>query len=269
MPPAGIVGLFPTSYERFSLAYAESVAAVDFFIRTYGKEKLVQLITSYHGGVTDDEGICYSSSWSDLVAAGEVLGGIGLEPLQRAELESQLLGEALRLLRSGEEPPAGVPSLVGSPLTERDVRQGSSPRTEHSPLFAKAKRTNRIHRPREYGACSELDMSVASRCRWCGAAVSDDGLWFLLEEHGEVVPGPPGVRLAAEPPGYPTAAVCEPGMRTRSILLLRVLNAAVIVLCDGVGSAVNSDIAAQVAVDAAGRELSAAMQRSIIDWARQ
>ena len=66
----------------------------------------------------------HSPSWSDLVAAGEVLGGIGLEPLQRAELERQLLGEALILLRSGDEPPAGVPSLVGSPLTERDVRRG-------------------------------------------------------------------------------------------------------------------------------------------------
>jgi hypothetical protein len=55
IPLAGIVGLFPTTYERFSLAYAESVSAVDYFIRTYGQDKLVQLITSYHDGVTDDE----------------------------------------------------------------------------------------------------------------------------------------------------------------------------------------------------------------------
>ncbi len=55
MPLAGLVGLFPTTYERFSLAYAESVAAVDYFIDTYGKEKLVELITSYRDGVTDDE----------------------------------------------------------------------------------------------------------------------------------------------------------------------------------------------------------------------
>ncbi len=55
MPLAGIVGLFPTTYDRFSLAYAESVSAVDFFIRTHGKDKLVQLITSYRNGVTDDQ----------------------------------------------------------------------------------------------------------------------------------------------------------------------------------------------------------------------
>ncbi len=55
IPLAGLVGLFPTTYERFSLAYAESVSAVDFFIRTHGQDKLVELITSYHGGVTDDD----------------------------------------------------------------------------------------------------------------------------------------------------------------------------------------------------------------------
>jgi len=55
IPLAGIVGFFPTSYERFSLAYAESVSAVDYFMRTFGQDKLVQLITSYRDGVTDDE----------------------------------------------------------------------------------------------------------------------------------------------------------------------------------------------------------------------
>ncbi len=67
MPLAGIVGLFPTTYERFSLAYAESVSAVDFFIRTYGKEKLVQLITSYRGGITDDQAFI-AATGSDFAA---------------------------------------------------------------------------------------------------------------------------------------------------------------------------------------------------------
>ncbi|MBX3029250.1 MAG: hypothetical protein KF809_03755 [Chloroflexi bacterium] len=55
IPLSGIAGLFPTTYERFSLAYAESVSAVDFFIDRYGRDTLVRLITSYHDGVTDDE----------------------------------------------------------------------------------------------------------------------------------------------------------------------------------------------------------------------
>ena len=67
MPLAGLVGLFPTTYERFSLAYAESVAAVDHFIDTYGKDKLVQLITSYRDGVTDDEAFL-AATGSDFAA---------------------------------------------------------------------------------------------------------------------------------------------------------------------------------------------------------
>jgi hypothetical protein len=55
IPLSGIAGLFPTTYDRFSLAYAESVSAVDHFIQTYGKDTLVTLITSYRDGVTDDE----------------------------------------------------------------------------------------------------------------------------------------------------------------------------------------------------------------------
>jgi hypothetical protein len=55
IPLDGIAGLFPTTRDRFSLAYAESVSAVDYFITTYGKDTLVRLIQSYAGGVTDDE----------------------------------------------------------------------------------------------------------------------------------------------------------------------------------------------------------------------
>ena len=55
MPLDAIAGLFPTTYDRFSLAYAESVSAVDDIIRTYGKPALVTLIRSYAMGVTDEE----------------------------------------------------------------------------------------------------------------------------------------------------------------------------------------------------------------------
>jgi len=51
----GLTGQFPTSVDRFSLAYAESVSAVDFLIRTYGRDALVSLIRSYADGHTDDE----------------------------------------------------------------------------------------------------------------------------------------------------------------------------------------------------------------------
>ncbi len=55
MPLDALGGQFPTSLDRFSLAYAESVSAVDFLVRTEGTAALVSLIRSYADGVTDDE----------------------------------------------------------------------------------------------------------------------------------------------------------------------------------------------------------------------
>lgn len=54
-PLSAIAGLFPTTYDSFSLAYAQSVSAVDFLIDTYGEDALVRLIGTYRDGVTDDE----------------------------------------------------------------------------------------------------------------------------------------------------------------------------------------------------------------------
>ncbi len=55
MPLPALDGQFPTFGDRFSLAYAESVSAIDFMVRTYGQPALVQLIRSYAEGRTDDE----------------------------------------------------------------------------------------------------------------------------------------------------------------------------------------------------------------------
>jgi hypothetical protein len=54
-PLEGLTGLFPSTRNLFSLAYAESVSGVDWFISQYGEQTLVSLIGSYAGGVTDDE----------------------------------------------------------------------------------------------------------------------------------------------------------------------------------------------------------------------
>ncbi len=52
---AALDGQFPTTADGFLLAYGESVSAVDYFVRTYGKARLVSLIRSYGAGRTDDE----------------------------------------------------------------------------------------------------------------------------------------------------------------------------------------------------------------------
>jgi hypothetical protein len=54
MPLRALAGQFPTQNDRFSLAYDESVSAIDFLIRTYGQDALVGLIRSYADGVSDD-----------------------------------------------------------------------------------------------------------------------------------------------------------------------------------------------------------------------
>jgi hypothetical protein len=55
MPLDAIAAAFPTTRDRFTLAYAESVSAVDDIVQTYGKPALVSLIRSYASGVTDEE----------------------------------------------------------------------------------------------------------------------------------------------------------------------------------------------------------------------
>jgi hypothetical protein len=55
IPLDGLAGAFPTTQDRFTLAYAESVSAVDRIVRVDGRDALVKLIRSYHEGVSDDE----------------------------------------------------------------------------------------------------------------------------------------------------------------------------------------------------------------------
>lgn len=54
MPLSALVQQFPASADRFSLAYDEAVSAIDFMVRTYGRDALVKLIRSYAAGVSDD-----------------------------------------------------------------------------------------------------------------------------------------------------------------------------------------------------------------------
>jgi peptidase MA superfamily protein len=55
MPLDGLIGAFPTTRDRFFLAYAESVSAVDWIVANKGSAALIGLIKSYADGVSDDE----------------------------------------------------------------------------------------------------------------------------------------------------------------------------------------------------------------------
>jgi hypothetical protein len=55
IPLDGLAGLFPSVRDEFYLAYGESVAAVDFFIRTYGEPKYWELVKSFATGLSEDD----------------------------------------------------------------------------------------------------------------------------------------------------------------------------------------------------------------------
>jgi len=55
MPLQALTGQFPTTADRFFLAYAESVSAVDYLIRKYGRAPFQKLVKSYRTGTSDDE----------------------------------------------------------------------------------------------------------------------------------------------------------------------------------------------------------------------
>ena len=67
IPLEGLGGQFPTTPDGFYLAYAESVSAVDYFIRAHDQDALLELIDSYAEGRTDDEAFT-AAIGQDLVA---------------------------------------------------------------------------------------------------------------------------------------------------------------------------------------------------------
>jgi hypothetical protein len=79
IPLDGLTGQFPTTQDQFFLAYGESVSAVDYLVRTFGKDALVRLIRSYADGVTDDE--AFRAGVGKDVAAFQAawLGSLGAE----------------------------------------------------------------------------------------------------------------------------------------------------------------------------------------------
>ncbi len=79
MPLGSLTGQFPTTRDRFFLAYSESVSAIDYLVRTYGRPALVKLVRSYAAGITDDEAFkaalgidaaAFGTAWLKDVGAG-------------------------------------------------------------------------------------------------------------------------------------------------------------------------------------------------------
>ena len=55
IPLDGLTAQFPTSRERFGLAYSISASVVDHLVRVHGRDAVVSIVRSYADGRTDDE----------------------------------------------------------------------------------------------------------------------------------------------------------------------------------------------------------------------
>lgn len=79
IPLDGLGGLFPSSVDEFYLAYAESVAAVDYFVRTHTEQTLWDLVRSYARGLSDDDAFT-AATGQDLAAFNAAwFSSLGLE----------------------------------------------------------------------------------------------------------------------------------------------------------------------------------------------
>jgi hypothetical protein len=116
IPLDGLGGQFPTTFERFGLAYAESVSALDYLIRTHGQDALVSLIRSYADGRTDDE------AFSDAL-------GVDMSAFGEAWLAD--LGAALPIRYGPQPAPAGpVPDAwLGEPGASAPIPSGGAAAT--------------------------------------------------------------------------------------------------------------------------------------------
>lgn len=131
MPLEGLVGAFPTTRDRFFLAYAESVSAVDDIVADHGRDALIGLIRSYADGVSDDEAFSaalgvdfggFERSWLDgLGAAAPVRHGP--QPAPGGPLPEGWSGAApnatIQPGATGAPPPAATPR-TNSPIDQAE-----------------------------------------------------------------------------------------------------------------------------------------------------
>ena len=124
IPLDGLTGEFPTNGDQFALAYAESVSAIDFFVRTYGQPALVTLIKSYARGVTDDEAMVAATGHSLAAFNTAWLADIGAATPTQYGPKPAPIGP----LPSGW---SAVPETAASPAAT-DARTSGSPATTNA-----------------------------------------------------------------------------------------------------------------------------------------
>jgi len=141
MPLASLTGQFPTTRDRFFLAYSESVSAIDYLIRTHGRPALVKLVRSYADGVTDDEAFkaalgidaaAFGTAWLNDIGAGAPKS-YGPQPAPAGPLPPGWSADASPALPDAASSPGAPPrpsapaidgAAVGTPLNAGTVAIG-------------------------------------------------------------------------------------------------------------------------------------------------
>jgi hypothetical protein len=127
-PLASLTGAFPNG-DRFFLAYAEGVSAVDYMVKTYGKPDLVKLIRSYAQGLTDDEAFTaalgvdvatFDAGWRRALGA-KPMASTGPRPAPAGPLPSGWTGPgpgtgtAAPAASNAASPASAAPAAIASP----------------------------------------------------------------------------------------------------------------------------------------------------------
>ncbi len=112
IPLDGLAGQFPTTADRFFLAYAESVSAVDYLIRTHGEAAMVALIRSYADGRTDDEAFAAAIDQDVATFAAAWLADLGAATPERLGPQPAPAGPVPADWAPGASPEPGGPTAV-------------------------------------------------------------------------------------------------------------------------------------------------------------
>ncbi|MGI8928199.1 MAG: peptidase MA family metallohydrolase [Candidatus Limnocylindrales bacterium] len=79
IPLDGLAGFFPSPDDQFTLAYGESVSAVDYFIRNYSDQTLWDLVRSYAQGLSDDDAFTAATGGDVAAFNAAWMASLGLE----------------------------------------------------------------------------------------------------------------------------------------------------------------------------------------------
>jgi hypothetical protein len=123
IPLQGLRGLFPATQDGFFLAYGESVAAVDFFVRTHGEERLWELVRSYADGLSDDEAFTRATGGDVEVFNAAWFESLNVDPIE--PLGPQPAQPGREPDEWGSEPPA--PSTPGPSQTSGQPAPAATP----------------------------------------------------------------------------------------------------------------------------------------------